>query len=63
MIRFLSQISVFVGLLGLGFATLQGQSTAWIDYSRPHYKFAVVKTGLHRISGQTLQNAGINFSS
>ena len=63
MIRFLSQISVFVGLLGLGFATLQGQSTAWIDYSRPHYKFAVVKTGLHRISGQTLQNAGINLSS
>jgi len=62
MIRFLSQISVFVSLLGLLFGTLQGQSTAWIDYSRPYYKFAVVKTGLHRISGQTLQNAGINLS-
>jgi hypothetical protein len=60
--RSLSSAFWFLGFILCCLPVLRGQNT-WINYSQVHYKFAVVKTGLHRITGQTLQNAGINLSS
>ena len=34
----------------------------WINYSQPHYRIAIPKTGLYRIDSTTLSNAGIPIS-
>ena len=34
----------------------------WINYSQPHYRIAIPKTGLYRIDSLTLANAGIPIS-
>ena len=35
----------------------------WINYSQPHYRIAIPKTGLYRIDSLTLSNAGIHISA
>ncbi len=35
----------------------------WINYTQPHYRIAIPKTGLYRIDSLTLSNAGIPIST
>lgn len=35
----------------------------WINYSQPHYRIAIPKTGLYRLDSLTLSNAGIPIST
>jgi hypothetical protein len=41
------------------FSVGQNYGNQWIDYSRPHYKFPVLQTGVHRITYETMLSAGI----
>ncbi|HEX5112361.1 MAG TPA: C25 family cysteine peptidase, partial [Saprospiraceae bacterium] len=35
----------------------------WIQYGRPYYKFSLTEDGVYRITGEALQNAGINLAT
>ncbi len=44
----------------VGSDTLVGNE--WIQYGHPYYKFSISEDGIYRITGETLQNAGIDLS-
>ncbi len=56
---------IFLWFFCLGFPLMVSAQygNEWIDYSQTYYKFPIVQDGVYRISGQTLQNAGIPIAS
>lgn len=52
-------ISIFLALQLLG----QNYGNQWIDYSRQHYKLPILQSGVHRITFETMQAAGIPVST
>jgi hypothetical protein len=63
MMKLRSSLSCFLLVLLLGWAGLlqaQPYNNEWIDYSKPHYKFLVGKTGLYRIPQSMLVGLGLS---
>lgn len=53
--------SLVVGQMVVGPDTLIGNE--WIQYGRPYYKFSLQEDGVYRITGEALQNAGIDLAA
>ncbi|PWH86015.1 putative type IX secretion system sortase PorU2 [Brumimicrobium oceani] len=58
---------ILLGLLSffMTFSVVWAQpyGNEWIDYGQKYYKFGVTETGIHRISYQTLINAGVPINT
>src|SRR5690348_9404198 len=53
--------SPMIAQMIVGSDTLVGNE--WIQYGHPYYKFSLQEDGVYRITGEALQNAGIDLAS